>query len=112
MHIHINWKIINVDAEFSGANKKNLNEIKNKKNYQFIKGNITNQNLMNKLISKVDLVVNFAAESHVDRSINNPKPFLQSNIFGVYTILESVKKFKKKLIQISTDEVFGSLKKK
>jgi len=105
------WKIINVDAKLSGSNKDNLKEIKNKKNYLFVKGNITNQKLMDKLISKVDLVINFAAESHVDRSINNPKPFIQSNIIGVYTILESVKKFNKKLIQISTDEVFGSLKK-
>ncbi len=105
------WKIINVDAGFLGSNKQNLKDIRNHKNYQFVKGNITNQKLMDNLISKVDLVVNFAAESHVDRSINNPKPFIQSNIFGVYTILESVKKFNKKLIQISTDEVFGSLKK-
>ncbi len=105
------WKIINVDAKLIGSNKDNLKEIKNNKNYQFVKGNITNQKLMDSLISKVDLVINFAAESHVDRSINNPKPFIQSNIIGVYTILESIKKFNKKLIQISTDEVFGSLKK-
>jgi dTDP-glucose 4,6-dehydratase len=105
------WKIINVDAKLIGSNKDNLKEIKNNENYLFVKGNIINQKLMDNLISKVDLVINFAAESHVDRSINNPKPFIQSNIIGVYTILESVKKFNKKLIQISTDEVFGSLRK-
>lgn len=65
---------------------------------------------MDKLISEHDVIINFAAESHVDRSISNPRPFLDTNIFGVYTILESIKKFNKKLIQISTDEVFGSLK--
>ena len=81
------WKIINVDAKLIGSNKDNLKEIKNNENYLFVKGNIINQKLMDNLISKVDLVINFAAESHVDRSINNPKPFIQSNIIGVYTIL-------------------------
>ena len=66
--------------------------------------------LMDKLISQSDIVVNFAAESFVDRSIADAKPFLDSNIIGTYTILEILKKQKKKLIHISTDEVFGSLK--
>lgn len=104
------WKIINLDAEVSGSNKKNLKELKNDKNYQYIKGNITNKKLVEKLISKVDCVINFAAESHVDRSINNPESFIKSNYIGTYTILEAIKKYQKKLIQISTDEVFGSLK--
>ena len=65
---------------------------------------------MEKLISKSDVVINFAAESHVDRSISDPKPFINSNIIGMYSILEGIKKYKKKLIHISTDEVFGSLK--
>jgi len=107
-----NYKIINLDAKFVGSDTKNLHEMKNKKNYSFIKGNITNQKIVDSLISKVDIVFNFAAESHVDRSIVNPKPFINSNIIGAYTILESVRKFKKKLIHISTDEVFGSLKTK
>ncbi|MHA7733126.1 dTDP-glucose 4,6-dehydratase [Nitrosopumilus sp. S6] len=107
---HPKYKIINLDAELSGSNKRNLDGIKNK-NYQFVKGNITNQKLLEKIIPKVDVVINFAAESHVDRSINNPKPFIDSNIFGVFCILESIKKYNKKLIHISTDEVFGSLKK-
>ena len=78
--------------------------------YRFVKGNITDQKLMEELISESDVVVNFAAESHVDRSISNAKPFIDSNILGVFTLLEAIKKMKKKLIHISTDEVYGSLK--
>lgn len=104
------FKVTNIDAEFSGSNPQNLRNLKNIKNYKFIKGNINNKKLVEKLVSKVDVVFNFAAESHVDRSINDPTPFIKSNILGTYTILNSVRKYKKKLIQISTDEVFGSLR--
>jgi len=102
-------KITNVDAKLDGSNAANLNHIR-KKNYRFVYGNITNQKLMDRLVVNSDAVFNFAAESHVDRSITNPKSFINSNIIGTYTILESIRKYKKKLIQISTDEVFGSLK--
>jgi dTDP-glucose 4,6-dehydratase len=102
-------KIVNVDAELDGSNRNNLASIKNEPRYRFIKGNITNQKLIDKLVANSDMVFNFAAESHVDRSIASPKNFLKSNIVGVFTILESVRKYKKKLIQISTDEVFGSI---
>ena len=105
-----NCQIFNLDAEIVGSNKKSLVQIKNKKNYHYIKGNINNKKIVEKLIKNCDVVFNFAAESHVDRSINDPKPFLDSNIFGVYTILEAIRKYDKKLIHISTDEVFGSLK--
>ena len=105
-----NCQIFNLDAEIVGSNKKSLVQIKNKKNYHYIKGNINNKKIVEKIIKNFDVVFNFAAESHVDRSINNPKPFLDSNIFGVYVILEAIRKYDKKLIHISTDEVFGSLK--
>ena len=105
-----NCQIFNLDAELVGSNKKNLIQIKNKKNYHYIKGNINNKKIVEKLIKNCDVVFNFAAESHVDRSIDNPKPFLDSNIFGVYTILEAIRKYEKKLVHVSTDEVFGSLK--
>jgi len=105
-------QIINLDAEFHGSNKKSLAEIKNYDNYKFVKGNINDYVKVDKLVSDCDTVINFAAESFVDRSIANAKPFLNSNIDGVFTLLESIKKFKKKFIQISTDEVFGSLKNK
>ena len=104
------FKIKNVDAELNGSNPKNLSKIKENKNYEFVKGNITDYNLMEKLIDECDIVINFAAESFVDRSINDAKPFLVSNILGTHTILDIITKRKKKMIQISTDEVFGSLK--
>jgi dTDP-glucose 4,6-dehydratase len=103
------FTITNIDAELDGANHKNLESLKNSKNYKFVKGNITNYDLVEKLIKDCDAIVNFAAESHVDRSISNAKPFIDSNIFGTFTILEALKKNKKRFIQISTDEVFGSL---
>ena len=106
---HPNIKITNIDAKLEGSNQANLRHIK-KENYRFVYGNIMNQKLMDKLIAGSDAVFNFAAESHVDRSITNPKSFINSNIIGTYTILESIRRFKKRLIQISTDEVFGSLK--
>jgi|TARA_Y100000782_G_scaffold80942_1_gene87464 dTDP-glucose 4,6-dehydratase len=103
--------VVNIDAEFQGSNHENLSEIKNNKNYSFVKGSITNKNLMEKLISETDVVINFAAESFVDRSILDANPFLVSNIRGVYTILELIKIQKKRFLQISTDEVYGSLEK-
>jgi len=102
-------EIVNVDAELHGADRRNLSEIENHKKYEFVKGNITNRRLMEETISKCDLVVNFAAESFVDRSISDANPFLVSNIRGAFTILDIITKQKKRMIQISTDEVFGSL---
>ena len=104
-------QIVNVDAELEGSNLKNTSEIQDSQNYEFVKGNITNKNLMDKVIEKCDAVVNFAAESFVDRSILDGNPFLVSNIRGAYTILDIITKQKKRMIQISTDEVFGSLSK-
>lgn len=106
---HPDFTITNIDACLSGSNLQNITNLK-KSNYSFIKQNITNKKIIEKLITNVDVVINFAAESHVDRSIIDPKAFIDSNIIGVYTILEAVRKHKKKMIQISTDEVFGSLK--
>ena len=107
---HKDFSVINVDAEFFGSNKKNLEQIESLSNYQYVKGNITNHKLMEGLISQCDAVVNFAAESFVDRSILDPNPFLISNIRGTFTLLEIIKAAKKRFIQISTDEVYGSLK--
>ena len=106
---HNNFQIINIDAELIGSNPKNLAEIQNHKNYEFVKGNITNKKFMEEQIANCDAVINFAAETFVDRSINDANPFLVSNIRGAYTILDIVTKQKKRMIQISTDEVFGSL---
>ena len=103
------FEIVNVDAELFGSNKNNTSEIQTNEKYQFVKGNITNRLLMEKLVTKCDVVINFAAESFVDRSINDANPFLVSNIRGAFTILDIITKQKKRMIQISTDEVFGSL---
>ena len=105
-----NIQITNLDASLYGSNKMNLSEIENNDKYKFVSGNITDKVLMEKLILQNDTIINFAAESFVDRSISEAKPFLYSNVIGVFTILEILKKYKKKLIHISTDEVFGSLK--
>ena len=103
------YEIINVDAELFGANQKNLSDIENSEKYHFEKGNITNRKFIEEQITKCDAVINFAAESFVDRSINDANPFLVSNIRGAFTILDIITKQKKRMIQISTDEVFGSL---
>ena len=107
---HPEYDIVNLDDELYGSNHLNLDEIKNSSNYTFVKGNICDLELCKKLIKKCDVVVNFAAESHVDRSISNAKPFIDSNIVGVFNILEQIKQENKRLVHISTDEVFGSLK--
>ena len=106
-----NNEVVNVDAEFYGSDNRNLSKIKDSEKYNFVKGNISNKKLMEEQISKCDAIVNFAAESHVDRSINDANPFLVSNIRGAFTILDIITKQKKRMIQISTDEVFGSLEK-
>ena len=104
-----NYQVLNIDAELYGSDHRNLSEIQNQENYEFVKGNITNKKLMEQLIEDCDAVVNFAAESFVDRSISDANPFLVSNIRGAFTILDIITKQNKRMIQISTDEVFGSL---
>ena len=109
LDINNDVSITNIDAELYGSDHKNLNEIKNSERYNFTKGNISNKKFMEDQIEKCDIVVNFAAESHVDRSIHDANPFLVSNIRGAFTILDIITKQHKRMIQISTDEVFGSL---
>ena len=106
---HTDIQIINIDAEFYGSDHRNLSKIKDSQRYNFVKGNIANRKFMNEQIAKCDMVVNFAAESFVDRSINDANPFLVSNIRGAFTILDIITKQNKRMIQISTDEVYGSL---
>ena len=85
------YEIINLDAGLIGSNKQNLKQIENSERYQFFDGNINDKSLIEKIIPQVDGVINFAAESHVDRSILDSKPFLESNIMGVYTILDVIR---------------------
>ena len=106
---HPDYELINVDKIGIGANPANLHGIENDKRYTFIKGDICNSQLMNRLIHQVDAVVNIAAETHVDRSIADPNMFLQNNTIGTFTILEAIRRHnhKARLLQVSTDEVYG-----
>ena len=103
--------IINIDNLTIGSNKLNLSEIITE-NYSFINEDIKNFDKIEKISKDVDVIVNFAAETHVDRSIANPKPFLETNILGTYSLLESARKYDKKFIHISTDEIYGDLENK
>mgnify|MGYP001342513522 CR=1 FL=1 len=109
-----NYYVINIDKVSYSSNFYNVKEFKNKKNYKFIKCNIKNKKFKKLLFQhKPSCIFNLAAETHVDRSIDNPENFIQSNIVGVYNLLESFKefskKFRSKLIHISTDEVYGDI---
>jgi len=105
------FKIVNLDASLLGSNEKNLKSAEKSENYQLVYGNINDKKLIEKLSSNIDGIINFAAESHVDRSIHDSKPFLESNIMGVYALLDTIREKNPKIrfVQISTDEVFGSL---
>ena len=113
-------KVINLDKLTYAGNLQNLKQIQNHTNYNFVKGDICDQDLVDKLFkeSNIDYVVNFAAESHVDRSIKDPEVFVKTNVLGTVALLNAAKNswslesgFKegKKFLQISTDEVYGSL---
>ena len=103
--------IINIDKVTYASNSRNIK--KNIKNYKFYKQDINNQNFIKKILDKYSpsLIFNVAAETHVDRSIDGPKQFIDSNIYGVFNLLEAIRKFKKKikLIHVSTDEVYGDI---
>ena len=107
------YQIINLDKLTYAGNLDNLSDIESSANYQFIKGDICDQKLVEKITSQgIDTILNFAAETHVDRSLYDPKCFLQTNIAGTQVLLEAAIKFKlKRFIQISTDEVYGSVEK-
>lgn len=108
---HPDWKVINLDALTYAGNPENLKEFSNDLRYQFVKGNICDEALVKDLIARVQGVVNFAAESHVDRSIEFVNDFLTTNIMGLRVLLDqSMKQGVERFIHISTDEVYGSLK--
>jgi dTDP-glucose 4,6-dehydratase len=107
-----NYKVVNLDKLTYAANLENLKTIESNPNYKFIKGDISDRvfvfNLFEK--EKFDIVVNFAAESHVDNSILNPEIFVVTNILGTQILLDASKKYKvKRFHQVSTDEVYGDL---
>jgi dTDP-glucose 4,6-dehydratase len=106
---HPNDKITNIDKLTYAADLKNLEPIEGNPNYTFIKGDIADKKFVENNFKDADIIVNFAAESHVDNSIKNSENFVRSNIVGVHNILEVVRKKEIRFHQISTDEVYGSL---
>lgn len=106
------YHIINLDKLTYAGNLENLEDISGNPRYQFIQGDICDKELVDKIVKDASFILNFAAESHVDRSINAPRDFLQTNLNGTQNLLEASKKHKiKRFIQISTDEVYGSITK-
>lgn len=105
-----NDKIINLDKLTYAGNLENLRSVEKNPNYEFVRGDICDPKLVDSLSKKVDTIVHFAAESHVDRSIVDPAPFIKTNIEGTYVLLEAALRNKiKKFHHVSTDEVFGAL---
>ncbi len=104
------YKIVNLDNLTYAGNLENLKSIAKNKNYKFIKGDICNKKIVKSAMKGCDLVVHFAAESHVDRSIAGPSIFIETNITGTHVLLETALKLKiKRFHHVSTDEVFGTL---
>jgi dTDP-glucose 4,6-dehydratase len=105
-----NSRVTNLDALKYGSNLANLAGIEDER-YAFVEGDISDRALVSELVRDADAVVNFAAETHVDRSISAPEAFLQSNVVGIFTILEALRKEnpEARMIQISTDEVYGDI---
>jgi dTDP-glucose 4,6-dehydratase len=115
-----NWRVINLDKLTYAGNMNNLQDLEQGESYRFVKGDICDSELLESLFKKerIDTVVHFAAESHVDRSITGPTEFIQTNIVGTFTLLESARKYwlgdesdisKPCFLHVSTDEVYGSL---
>lgn len=102
------WHITVLDALTYAGNKANLDGL-DPERVTLVQGNILDQKLVEELVSKHDAIIHYAAESHNDNSLDNPRPFLDTNIVGTYTILEAVRKYGKRLHHISTDEVYGDL---
>ena len=108
---HPAYKIINLDKLTYAGNLENLADIRCGANYRFIKGDICDSGLVGRLAKGADVIINFAASTHVDRSITNAADFIQTNVAGTQVLLDAAKRYKLKLfLQISSDEVYGSCK--
>lgn len=109
-----NYSLINVDKLTYAGNLENLSDLSSSPRYYFIRGDIAEAGLMEEVVKKgIDAIVNFAAESHVDRSIEDPSAFIKTNVFGTFVLLEAIRKVfpreRIRFLHISTDEVYGSL---
>jgi dTDP-glucose 4,6-dehydratase len=106
-----NYEVVNLDALTYAGSLENLQEVKNNRRHKFVQGRIEDGKLVDRLMKSVDIVINFAAESHVDRSILEPQVFITTNILGTQILLDAALRHKVKLFyQISTDEVYGALR--
>lgn len=106
---HPDDEIIALDALTYAGNLANLEDLEGDPRFRFVYGTIADPVLMDDLVLQCDAVVNFAAETHVDRSLLDPKSFLTSNVEGVYVLLDAVRRHGKRLLQVSTDEVYGDV---
>ncbi len=107
---HADCEIINLDNLTYAGNLDNLKDVEKNPRYRFVKGDIANADVMAALVPQADAIVNFAAETHVDRSIHNPGGFIQTDIVGIYVLLEEARKHPlQKIVLVSTDEVYGSI---
>lgn len=109
---YVDYSIVNLDLLTYAGNLETLKEIQDKPNYKFVRGDISDRENVYNLFEdeKFDIVVNFAAESHVDRSVENPQLFIQTNIIGTQVLLDACRKYGiKRYHQVSTDEVYGDL---
>ena len=105
------YEVVNLDALTYAGSLENLKEVKNNRRHKFVQGRIEDGKLVDKLMQGIDVVINFAAESHVDRSILEPQVFISTNVLGTQVLLDAALRHKVKLFyQISTDEVYGALK--
>lgn len=110
LNTYKDYKVINIDALTYAGNIENLDDVKDNPNYKFVHGNICDKKLVRELVNEADAVVNFAAESHVDRSITGPEIFIETNVQGTLNLLQASKEAKiDRFLQVSTDEVYGTL---
>ncbi|PAK52029.1 dTDP-glucose 4,6-dehydratase [Paenibacillus sp. 7541] len=111
MQQHPDYKIVNLDALTYAGNLENLKSVEQESNYSFVQADIADKDAVDQIFQEgIDVVVNFAAESHVDRSILEPEVFVNTNVLGTQVLLDAAKKYGvAKFVQVSTDEVYGSL---
>jgi len=107
---HAAYDVVNLDKLTYAGNPENLRDLADDPRYRFVHGDICDAGLVREAAAGVDAVVNFAASTHVDRSLIEPDEFLRTDVFGVFTLLEVVRALKvPRMIQVSTDEVYGSV---
>ena len=107
---HANARVINLDKLTYAGNRQNLEDLRGNRRHRFVRGDICDASLVRRLMRGTDVVVNFAAETHVDRSIRHGTAFARTNVGGVATLLEAARQVGvRRFLQVSTDEVYGSI---